>query len=685
MSEQLPQQSTQDLNISESVLETVQIGGIAGRDLNLTQIQGGVGAISVFGVVQVAQNSSSEATSLKREEYEWRRVLLSKVKQFWIDGVLTKSLHTQALIELGLEDRNDYVPKPLKGVDEFSSNMREVFPEGTSATDIFENIGAGRTLLILGEPGSGKTVTLLKLAESLIARTENNLSQPLPVLINLSSWSKKRESISDWLTHELYETYQVSKSLGETWVNKEQLILLLDGLDEVEHQHRNDCVRALNQFIQSHGRTEMVVCSRLRDYEALSEQLSLRSALYVQPLTFEQINRYLEQAGAKLTPLQTLLSKNSNIRQFASSPLILSIMSLAYQGYSTDELQDITTTEAFHHRLFETYIERMFARRSTTQKYSRERTKHWLIWMAQHMVQESQTVFLIERMTPALLQTRHQRVQYRVESVLLSSLMVGSMSGLLVGSLWGFTNVLNDGLAQRAVNAAAIFLVISVVSGIMAGTIVGFSRKIKTVETLKWSWKEAKRSFFTGLKVGLLYGFIGGAVFGFLYGLIQGLETSLIYGILQGLGIGLLLGLLLAIGCACFQGFIWSLVGGFRGPEMQKTSKPNQGIRKSFQNSLMIGLIAGLASGLILTLLADWDTGLVGGASYGMCGAMIGGGVACLQHLTLRLKLYRMGYIPWNYARFLDYGAERLFLQKVGGGYIFIHRMLLEHFAAMDL
>jgi hypothetical protein len=35
--------------------------------------------------------------------------------------------------------------------------------------------------------------------------------------------------------------------------------------------------------------------------------------------------------------------------------------------------------------------------------------------------------------------------------------------------------------------------------------------------------------------------------------------------------------------------------------------------------------------------------------------------------------------------RFLDYAAKDLnFLQKVGGGYIFIHRMLLEHFAAMD-
>jgi len=41
--------------------------------------------------------------------------------------------------------------------------------------------------------------------------------------------------------------------------------------------------------------------------------------------------------------------------------------------------------------------------------------------------------------------------------------------------------------------------------------------------------------------------------------------------------------------------------------------------------------------------------------------------------------------MPWNYASFLDYGTERLFLQKVGGGYMFIHRMLLEHFAQMGL
>ena len=36
----------------------------------------------------------------------------------------------------------------------------------------------------------------------------------------------------------------------------------------------------------------------------------------------------------------------------------------------------------------------------------------------------------------------------------------------------------------------------------------------------------------------------------------------------------------------------------------------------------------------------------------------------------------------WNYVKFLDYAADRILLRKVGGGYLFSHRMLLEHFAA---
>jgi len=41
----------------------------------------------------------------------------------------------------------------------------------------------------------------------------------------------------------------------------------------------------------------------------------------------------------------------------------------------------------------------------------------------------------------------------------------------------------------------------------------------------------------------------------------------------------------------------------------------------------------------------------------------------------------RQGRIPWNYLRFLDAAADRVFLRKVGAGYIFVHRMLLDYFA----
>jgi hypothetical protein len=46
--------------------------------------------------------------------------------------------------------------------------------------------------------------------------------------------------------------------------------------------------------------------------------------------------------------------------------------------------------------------------------------------------------------------------------------------------------------------------------------------------------------------------------------------------------------------------------------------------------------------------------------------------------------LWGNGYAPLNYVRFLDYAAERVLLRKVGGGYIFVHRMLLEYFASLE-
>ena len=57
-------------------------------------------------------------------------------------------------------------------------------------------------------------------------------------------------------------------------------------------------------------------------------------------------------------------------------------------------------------------------------------------------------------------------------------------------------------------------------------------------------------------------------------------------------------------------------------------------------------------------------------------------GFASLQHFVLRLLLCCNGSAPLNYVKLLDYAAERIFLRKLGGGYMFIHRLRQVYFAA---
>ncbi len=99
------------------------------------------------------------------------------------------------------------------------------------------------------------------------------------------------------------------------------------------------------------------------------------------------------------------------------------------------------------------------------------------------------------------------------------------------------------------------------------------------------------------------------------------------------------------------------------------------------------GLLGGLVSGLVgFRLLGGLVLVLVFGLVPGLAGGLYGwldfGGAAYLHHYLLRWILWRSGALPWHYVRFLEEATERILLQRVGGGYRFIHPLFLEHFAA---
>ena len=100
-------------------------------------------------------------------------------------------------------------------------------------------------------------------------------------------------------------------------------------------------------------------------------------------------------------------------------------------------------------------------------------------------------------------------------------------------------------------------------------------------------------------------------------------------------------------------------------------------------NCIFAGLIAGLVDGIAIGIVDGIVIGVLAMMVWGIPTALWFGGLDVIQHYTLRFILWRTGQLPFRLVPFLDYCVERIFLRRVGGGYIFIHRHLMEYFASL--
>jgi len=626
----------------------------------------------------LGQFSLQRRQPLNQQEYRWKKVLLNKVKDSWIKGVLENSLHSKILFELDIRERRDAIERPFSNLEEFSQDSDKSF-EWLQASDFFEEMGMGKTLLILGEPGTGKTISLLKLAERLIKRTEQDLSLSIPVVFNLSSWGIKRQAIADWLVTELRDKYQVSSSLGKQWIQEEELILLLDGLDEVQAEYRNDCVRALNEFIETYGVTEIVMCSRVRDYEALSERLKLRSAICIQKLSSEYIDWYLEDIGKPLEGLKVLLERDRDLAEFAQTPLIFSIMILTYDSCKPEEiLQQVVTRSQRHKSLFDNYIDRMFSRRKSIKKlYEKRISKYWIGFLSKQIRYSSQSVFLIEHIDNKWLKDKKQRWLYSSGVWIIVWIFV-TFFVLLISFIF---ILLTSSPPSLIVEASRYIIFFMFCCGLILIPIFGtvfpmFNEVVKPVEIINWSSFNlidlCSLSFWLYVGIVCTIPVIASGRFTTIFLIpafnrIERLSRNLLY-----------------------------------GKSLQTTQVPNQGIWNSIDNIrifmlLEIFIISIIVAMLSLGLMVQESTGwllyiwiiclfvlpILCAFLFIMFAGTASSAFAVSKHFLLRLILWSQGYIPWNYARFLDYSTEILFMQKLGGGYIFVHRMLMEHFAQM--
>jgi HEAT repeat protein len=230
--------------------------------------------------------------------------------------------------------------RPVKRVRPFLKD--DVVPEFKGFSDAFANYG-GRVLL-LGEPGSGKTTTLLSFARDKTNERLADSTALLPIYVSIRHWTGET-NFFQWLGN---ETILDAKHV-EQEVEAGRALLLLDGLDELSGDiggnetrksssadNRVEFLRLISDAIS----TPVVVSCRMDDYDEIiakaGQKIPLHGAVVLQPLSDDQIKVYLEQQPA----LWTALLADDNLRNMVRTPLLLLLLTVAYRG-ADDKLREL--------------------------------------------------------------------------------------------------------------------------------------------------------------------------------------------------------------------------------------------------------------------------------------------------------------------------------------------------------
>ncbi|NBE85243.1 NACHT domain-containing protein [Micromonospora rubida] len=603
-----------------------------------------------------------------------RRVLLDRVRRYWITSVLDRSLHMEARLQLGITASADDRRYPWTLRASHRDGFTGVLDDRTSVAAIFERLD--RAMVILGAPGAGKTTTLLELARELLDGAETDRDAPVPVVLNLSSWATRRQPLAQWLTEQLTERYGIPSAQAAAWVAGGEILPLLDGLDEVVEARRDECVAAIAAFHAQQPLTPIALCCRAAEYQRLRTSLPVYGTVTIEPLTRPQIERHLDRSGPALAGLRAALAADEELWEFTGSPLLLSIMALAYADGPGPE----TGTGSRRHRLFARYTETMLRHRPHP-GYLPEQATRYLSLLGDRMRARQQSIFVLDLVAPDWSPTWPRR-----DADLYSRTAISIAVGLVV-ALCGAALAGRPGLAAGPVAAVLTALGLAFGEYDDLTLIARWGRRPEGRRSIRVNWltdtatEFAEVLFKSAVGGSVVAGTLAvGAVFG-LSGGWAGLLTGLAY---WG---GFALAALLAMSVGNTVAFHLYVVGPPGGAPRREVPSPalRQRLRFALRATPALGVIAGTPAGLLVAWPRTDADGfryglLVGTAAtlYLLASVAVG---PILEQWLVRRRLAREDALPRPLRPFLDYAVQCLFLRDVGDGYIFVHRELLEFFA----
>lgn len=530
-----------------------------------------------------------------------------------------------------------------------------------------------RQLVVLGEPGGGKTVLAILLTVGLLqARAQG---EPVPVLLPMSQWDPHFEHLHSWLARRLVEDYPAlanrdayGRDAAAHLVRAGLVMPVLDGLDEMPPALHHAAIDALDDAVADGG--PLVVTCRGDEYQAAVESggrfLSRAAVVEIEPVDVSDTIAFLGHAKAagdvRWRPvLEHLRARpDAPLARALSTPLMVHLARTAYASWGTvpAELLDsgrFSSRGAIEEHLLDVYLPSIYASRVTPPAppehlptavlypYPLQRAQQWLTFLAAHMHHlntRDLAWWEVDRAIPRL----------------VFGLVVGVESGLGAGLVFGL------------VAGLAIGLVVGLAAGLVGGLVVGLRGKSpqpskQTIVRTPGRLKKFGSYFASGLVFGL------GA--GLVVDLRAGLGAGLVIGVTTGLLAGLAVRLIGGLG-------EWSVTAPAHDVASQSPASLLRSTRTGASaQTLVAGLGTAIGTGLGAGLMVRPGVGFIVGLGVGIVGGpVIGLDTIWGRFLLARTWLALRRQLPLRLMRFLGDAHQRGVLRQAGAVYQFRHARL---------